>query len=251
MNKKYQVFISSTYIDLKNERQAVVEAILKAGHIPAGMELFKSGKSQWNTITKWIDESDIYILILGGRYGSIDLETGKSYTQLEYEYALSKNMPVFAIIISDEWTSSKVKEADNYEDIIETNNKSKYSNFKDEVYTKIIAPASSIAEVKLAVHENIHQFEGEYNLKGWIRGDSAEELDKFKDKNLNLSEKVTKLESQLEKLKSKERNKATYKSGYTYEKLTDLLDNKKITIPEGYFGATKPVDTTLLPVSLS
>lgn len=40
MKKKYQIFISSTYQDLKEERQAAVEAILKAGHIPAGMELF-------------------------------------------------------------------------------------------------------------------------------------------------------------------------------------------------------------------
>ena len=71
--KKYQVFISSTYTDLREERQAAVEAILKAGHIPAGMELFTStNKSQWTIIQRWIDESDIYMLILGGRYGSIE-----------------------------------------------------------------------------------------------------------------------------------------------------------------------------------
>ena len=67
MDKKLQVFVSSTYTDLIEERQAAVQAILDAGHIPAGMELFKAGKSQMNTIRKWIDESDIYILILGGR----------------------------------------------------------------------------------------------------------------------------------------------------------------------------------------
>ena len=49
------------------------------------------------TIRKWIDESDVYMLILGGRYGSIDEESDLSYTELEYKYALSKNMPVFAI----------------------------------------------------------------------------------------------------------------------------------------------------------
>ena len=42
------------------------------------------------TIQKCIDESDVYMLIVGGRYGSIDEECVKSYTQLEYEYALSK-----------------------------------------------------------------------------------------------------------------------------------------------------------------
>jgi len=50
MKVKYQVFISSTFKDLIEERQAAVEAILKAGHIPAGMELFKSGKTQLETI---------------------------------------------------------------------------------------------------------------------------------------------------------------------------------------------------------
>lgn len=32
--------------------------------------------------------------ILGGRYGSIEEESGLNYTELEYRYALSKNMPV-------------------------------------------------------------------------------------------------------------------------------------------------------------
>ena len=77
--KKYQIFVSSTFTDLIAERQSAVEAILKAGHIPAGMELFTStNKSQWEVIKRWINESDIYMLILGGRYGSVEPESGKS-----------------------------------------------------------------------------------------------------------------------------------------------------------------------------
>ena len=77
MKRKLQVFISSTYSDLKEERQAAVEAILKAAHIPAGMELFTAGnKSQMATIERWIDESDVFMLILGGRYGSIETNHG-------------------------------------------------------------------------------------------------------------------------------------------------------------------------------
>ena len=68
MKKKLQVFISSTYIDMREERQAAVEATLQAGHIPAGMELFVAGdESQWETIQRWIDDSDVFMLILGGR----------------------------------------------------------------------------------------------------------------------------------------------------------------------------------------
>jgi hypothetical protein len=69
MKKKLQVFISSTYTDLQDERQAAVEAILRAGHIPAGMELFAAGDtSQMEVIRRWIDDSDVFLLILGGRY---------------------------------------------------------------------------------------------------------------------------------------------------------------------------------------
>lgn len=67
MKKKLQVFISSTYTDMRAERQAAVEAILRAGHIPAGMELFAAGdESQLETICRWIDDSDVFMLILGG-----------------------------------------------------------------------------------------------------------------------------------------------------------------------------------------
>lgn len=79
-SKKLQVFVSSTFADLKDERQAAVEAILTAGHIPAGMELFAAGdESQMNVIKRWIDESDVYLLILGARYGSIESKSQKSY----------------------------------------------------------------------------------------------------------------------------------------------------------------------------
>lgn len=79
MKRKLQVFVSSTFKDLIEERQAAVSAILRAGHIPAGMELFTTGdKSQMKTIEKWLDESDVYMVILGGRYGSIEPTSGLS-----------------------------------------------------------------------------------------------------------------------------------------------------------------------------
>src|SRR5690606_30506422 len=110
MKKKLQVFVSSTYEDLKIDRQAAVSAILKAGHIPAGMELFTSGdKSQMETIRRWIDESDVYMLILGGRYGSVEPTTGVSYTELEYDYALELEKPLFSVVIKDDTLEERVK----------------------------------------------------------------------------------------------------------------------------------------------
>ncbi|MEL3712046.1 DUF4062 domain-containing protein [Staphylococcus borealis] len=93
---KYQIFISSTYKDLIEERQAVVEAVLNSNNIPAGMELFNSSsKSQWEIITQWINESDALILLLGSSYGTIDSEENISYTEMEYNYAKSLGKPIY------------------------------------------------------------------------------------------------------------------------------------------------------------
>jgi nucleoside 2-deoxyribosyltransferase len=109
--KRLQVFVSSTYTDLITERQAAVEAILTAGHIPAGMELFAAGdESQLEAIKQWIDESDVYLLILGGRYGSIEPSSGKSYTHLEYDYALSQGKPLFACVVNEQAQEARVKQ---------------------------------------------------------------------------------------------------------------------------------------------
>lgn len=97
--RKFSVFISSTYEDLKKERQALVSVALENNFIPVGMEQFHAAPtSQWNVITKMIDECDFYLLVIGGRYGSIDEETGISYTEKEYNYAKSKGLPVLVLI---------------------------------------------------------------------------------------------------------------------------------------------------------
>ncbi|WWL46005.1 DUF4062 domain-containing protein [Pseudomonas parakoreensis] len=110
MKRKLQIFVSSTFSDLISERQAAVSAILKSGHIPAGMELFTAGdQSQMDTIKKWIDESDVYMLILGGRYGSIEPKSGISYTELEYNYAIEQGKPLFAVVITEPSLEEKIR----------------------------------------------------------------------------------------------------------------------------------------------
>ena len=125
MDKKYQVFVSSTYQDLIEERQKVIEALISKNCFPVGMEYFPAAsEEQFAVIKKLIDRCDYYILILGGRYGSIEPKTGKSYTQLEYEYALNKNIPVAAFYHKNigDLPSSKVENTNE--------GKEKYGEFK-------------------------------------------------------------------------------------------------------------------------
>lgn len=170
MNKKLQVFVSSTYTDLIEERQAAVEAILDAGHIPADMELFKAGKSQMKTIQKWIDESDVYMLILGGRYGSIEEESGLSYTELEYKYALSTNMPVFAIVLNDSFLFTKAAQKGKNA-IFEEKNIDKYELFKQYVETNIVKFVQNTEQIPTVVHSHLSAIinDSDYNLIGWVR----------------------------------------------------------------------------------
>lgn len=97
--RKFSIFISSTYEDLKNERQALMGVALENNFIPVGMEQFHAAPAnQWDVITKMIDECDFYLLVIGGRYGSIDEECGVSYTEKEYNYAKTKHLPVLVLI---------------------------------------------------------------------------------------------------------------------------------------------------------
>lgn len=98
MDKRYQVFISSTYSDLKDERSKVMRSIMDLDCIPAGMELFPAiDEEQFEFIKKIIDDCDYYLLIIGGRYGSMT-ESGISYTEMEFDYAMSKGIPVLAFL---------------------------------------------------------------------------------------------------------------------------------------------------------
>lgn len=99
MEKRYQVFVSSTYEDLQEERREVMQALLELDCIPAGMELFPaSSEDQWSLIKRVIDDCDYYLLIIAGRYGSTN-DKGISYTQMEFEYALSTGKPIIAFCI--------------------------------------------------------------------------------------------------------------------------------------------------------
>ena len=98
MEKRYQVFVSSTFTDLTDERRAVMQALLELNCIPAGMELFPaSTDDQWTLIQRVIDDCDYYLVIVGGRYGSMDAQ-GISYTEKEYDYAVQQGKPVMGFV---------------------------------------------------------------------------------------------------------------------------------------------------------
>lgn len=117
-NRKYSAFISSTYEDLREERLALMGVALESDFIPVGMEQFHAAPaSQWDVIQKMIDTCDFYLLIIGGRYGSIDEKTNQSYTEKEYMYAKSRGLPVLVFIKDSSVITENQKDSgdDKYE----------------------------------------------------------------------------------------------------------------------------------------
>ena len=226
MNKKLQVFVSSTYKDLKEERQAAVQAILDAGHIPAGMELFKAGnESQLKTIYKWIDESDVYMLILGGRYGSIEPKSGKSYTQVEYEYALSKGIPVFAVVLSKSFLTSKINSL-GLENVMEQDYPDKYISFKEFVMSKIIREVDDCKDIIIQVHATLNEFLHEYDLIGWVRNSNESDIFQLSKDNNALNREIASLNKQIQNLQEQlSKNKSQQFGNYTFDELVHILKN--------------------------
>ncbi len=101
VNVKYQVFVSSTYTDLKDERDQVIKGILEMGHVPVGMEMFSAAdEQQWRMITRQIDQSDYYVVLVAHRYGSVT-DAGVGYTEKEYDYAVATGVPVLGFVIDE------------------------------------------------------------------------------------------------------------------------------------------------------
>jgi hypothetical protein len=227
MNSKLQVFISSTYQDLFSERQAAVEAILKSGNIPAGMELFTAGdKSQWEVIQRWISDSDIYMIILGGRYGSIEPNSGFSYTELEYDFAVSSGKPYFAVVMHEDALEIRGSS------VIEKDNPDKLKDFRAKVLSKMSSFFSDHKDVKLAVLETIPQLAQEYELKGWVRATEvpdtkalADELSRLHTENKELREKLT---AQAKQIDISRPNASS--SEKEFSELIDLFTSIKVDI---------------------
>ncbi|MDD3195927.1 MAG: DUF4062 domain-containing protein [Paludibacter sp.] len=170
-NKRYQVFISSTFTDLKEERAEVTQAILELGHMPYGMEAFPAAnETQWEWIKKAIEESDYYIVIIGGKYGSVNSKTEISYTEMEYRYADEKGIPSIAFIIDDSVDLPKSKIETDQEKV------DKLLSFKKYIDSnKLRKSYTSKEDLKAKLYPSFLQLIRQCPREGWIKANSLKE----------------------------------------------------------------------------
>lgn len=164
--KKYQVFVSSTYTDLKEERMAVMQCLLDNDCIPVGMEQFPASEmSQMDYIRKMLKDCDYYILILAGRYGSIDID-GISYTEKEYDYACELGIPVMSFLFQN---LNEIPLGKSEQDIV---GREKLDKFRKKVSaSRLVKYYANIDQLKFHVSNSIYRCIKDYPAKGWIRNE--------------------------------------------------------------------------------
>lgn len=165
MEKRFQVFVSSTYEDLREERLEVMRALLELDCIPCGMEYFPAAsEDQWTFIKELIGTCDYYVVIVGGRYGSTDAD-GVSFTQREYEYALSLGIPTIAFVHSDIGSLPAGRTERSRE------GQRRLQTFIKLVQGKLCKEWTGPADLGAVVSRSITQLMKRVPRTGWVRGD--------------------------------------------------------------------------------
>jgi hypothetical protein len=197
MDKVYQVFVSSTFADLKEERQEVSNTLAKAGYIAAGMELFPAtDQQQLEYIQRVIDRCDYYVVIIGARYGSL-AEDGKSYTEKEFDYARSKGIPVLAFLHEDprslpifktDEDSDKAALLDSFKGRLKTGRIVQFWKDTNDLCTKVVIAVINAVNLKPGI--------------GWVRGDQAfdplilQDMERLRIENSQLRDRLARLQSE-------------------------------------------------------
>lgn len=233
MEKRYQVFVSSTYTDLQEERLKVMQTLMRLDCIPAGMELFPAiDTEQFEYIKRIIDNSDYYILIIGGRYGSLG-EDGISYTEKEYDYAVSKKIPVIAFLHED-ISKLSVDKSD-----IDKERRDKLITFRDKVSkTRLIEYWNNATDLSSKVVLSLVSTINLFPAVGWVRANLQSNTEALQEIN-TLRKKIEQLE--LEKVELKKT------SGVKVENLAKLdekieLSGKVVNTYETEYGKEDYID---------
>lgn len=167
MEVKHQVFVSSTYKDLIDERKAVIHALLELDCIPAGMELFPAtDEDAWTLIKEVIDDCDYYVLIVAGKYGSTNSK-GIGYTEMEFDYAVSIGKPIISFLYEN---LESLSAANSEKSEVMQN---KLQVFRDKAMEKHCKFWNSPEDLGGKVSRSLIQLKKKHPSLGWVPGKYA------------------------------------------------------------------------------
>ena len=171
----------------------MIQALLELDCIPAGMELFPAADDDaWSLITRVIDDCDYYLLIVGNRYGSISAE-GISYTEREYDYAVSAAKPVLAFIHAEPDLIPAGKSE------LDSAARARLEAFRVKVRQRLVRTFSTAHELGSAVSRSLVKTMRDRPGEGWVRGRhamSAEVAAEISDLRARVAEQELELKQQ-------------------------------------------------------
>lgn len=102
---RVNIFVSSTCYDLSQVREDLKRCICDLGHNPILSEQRDFPINPYlsnaeNCINAVKNEADIFVLIIGNRYGAT-LESGKSITNTEFLTAVDKGIPIYTFTLKE------------------------------------------------------------------------------------------------------------------------------------------------------
>lgn len=231
MDRRYQVFVSSTYEDLRDERREVMQALLALDCIPTGMELFPAADDDsWTHIQRFITGCDYYVVMVGGRYGSKG-PTGRSYTEMEYDYAVEAGLPVLAFLHKDPGAiaANKTEPTDDgraalatFRGKIESARHAKYWSTSGDLAGAVTLAMASMMKIKPRV--------------GWVRADLVPEG--TKDELLRLRSEIDSLSGELTAARSRSAPEGTEDLAQGADTTGIMIDFESTEDP-GYTAAVR------------
>jgi hypothetical protein len=194
MDRKYQIFVSSTYKDLRDERNEVIKACLNMGNIPVGMEMFNAAdEEQWAVITRTIDQCDYYVVVVAHRYGCTTSDS-ISFTEKEYDYAISKGVPVLGFVISDSaaWPTDRTDSDQASREAL--------TRLKAKIKQRMIRFWSNKDELRAQFVESLSTTINTKPRRGWVRAPEVTDVDIAQTLS-NLAEENARLRKELDNVR--------------------------------------------------
>lgn len=171
-DRRYQVFISSTFTDLDDERKAAIEAVFERGHIPIALERFSpANETDLQVIKKAMFNSQVYLLILGHRYGQLIPDQDISFTEFEYDLAQEYELLTLVFLFDTTTVSERRKKLDpnNVRDNAELKNYERLTRFNHKItkhFRRIFTPGPHFKYlVEIALADNL----ANWDKPGFIR----------------------------------------------------------------------------------
>lgn len=174
-DQRYHIFISSTFGDLTEQRKQAIEVVVQNGHIPIALEQFSaSNATDLEVITRTIEDSQIYILILGHRYGSLVPDQDISFTELEYNLAVEHGLLILPFVLRPERIAELRSQLNrnNAADMRELENEARLTKFHARIrhFRQLWDPSD---QFKFLVQHSLTYNLRECKKRGFVRDDPA------------------------------------------------------------------------------